>query len=113
MKIEKSIEIIRLLSQGVDPETGEICSNDSPFQQPSVIRALYASVDALEKEKRRIKRNKNLPKNAGNPWSNEEDKALIEGYESKKSLKELAEIHQRTKGSIHSRLVKNGKIEIE
>jgi len=112
MEIEKSIEIIQLLSQGIDPETGEDYPSNSPYQQPNIIRALYASVEALEKEKKRIKRSKNLPQNAGNPWSDEEDKTLIEGFESKKSISELAEIHQRTKGSIHSRLVKHGKIEI-
>ncbi len=112
MEIEKAIEIIQLLSQGIDPETGEEYPNNSPYQQPNIIRALYASVSALEKERKRVKKNKNLPNNAGSPWSYEEDKILIEGFYLEKSITELAEIHQRTKGSIHSRLVKHGKIKI-
>ncbi|WP_424945912.1 hypothetical protein [Candidatus Spongiihabitans sp.] len=112
MDIEKAIEIVQLLSQGIDPETGEEYPGDSPYQQPNIIRALYASVDALEKEKNRVSRNKNLPSHSGSPWSDEEDKKLLEGFKSKKSITELAEAHQRTKGSIHARLVRHGKIEI-
>lgn len=112
MENEKAIEIIQLLSQGINPTTGEEYPNDSPYQQASIIRALYASVEALKKEKKRIERNKNLPENAGKPWSDEEDRKLISNFEMKKSITELAEIHKRTKGSIHSRLVKHGKVEI-
>jgi hypothetical protein len=49
-------------------------------------------------------RMKNPPTNLGKKWSDSEIQQLLQGVKQKKTCNELAEIHQRTPGSISSRL---------
>ena len=112
MEISKALEIIKALSEGVDPHTGEIFPSNSPYQHPDVVRALYKAVTALEQMHQRGKRQKSLPENAGKPWSAEEDNLLIGQFDRGMSLKELSRYHKRTEGAIKSRLVKSGKISL-
>ena len=44
------------------------------------------------------------------PWTKEEDQRLLQEEEAGKTIRELCEIHQRTKGAIRSRLKKLGRI---
>jgi hypothetical protein len=111
MDAAKSLEIIRALANGVDPHTGEEFSADSPYQHPQTIRALFVAIQALERVKKAGDRQRQLPDNAGKPWSDEEDHRLVSAFDSGKTTKQLAEDHQRTEGSIRSRLVKHGKIQ--
>ena len=110
MEITKTLEIIKALSQGVDPYTGEIYPPDSPYQHPDTIRALFEAIHALEKMRERSKRQESLPENAGKAWSIEEDNLLIEQFDKGVSIKELSGDHKRTEGAIKSRLLKLGKI---
>ncbi|RKX24994.1 MAG: hypothetical protein DRP45_06910 [Candidatus Zixiibacteriota bacterium] len=112
MEVTQALGIIKPLSDGIDPFTGEEFPFDSPYQNPQVIRALYLAVSALEKEKTRVKRQDSLPTNAGKPWSIEEDNELVKTFDSGKSLKELSDIYQRTERAIQSRLIKLGKIQL-
>jgi len=41
-------QVIEVLAKGIDPETGEVLSQDSPINSPHVIRALFMAVKALE-----------------------------------------------------------------
>lgn len=111
MDTTSSLEIIRALANGVDPHTGEELSADSPYQHPQTIRALFAAIRALELLKKADARQQRLPDNAGKAWTDEEDQRLISGFDSGKTAKQLAEEHQRTEGSIRSRLIKHGKIQ--
>jgi hypothetical protein len=110
MEIIKTLEIIKALSQGVDPHTGEIYPPDSPYQHPDTIRALFEAINALEKILGRSKRQESLPENAGKAWSTEEDKLLIEQFDKGVPVKELSGDHKRTEGAIKSKLLKLGKI---
>lgn len=110
MEISKALEIIKALSDGVDPFTGEIFPPDSPYQHPETVRALFKALDALERMQQREKRQKSLPENAGKPWSEEEDKLLMDQFDKGVSLKELSRNHERTEGAIKSRLIKLGRI---
>jgi len=47
---------------------------------------------------------------AGKPWADEEDQRLVKAFDSGKTIKQLAEEHERTESSICSRLVRHGKI---
>lgn len=107
----KSLEIIRLLANGIDPHTGEEYPVDSPYQHPQTIRALFVAIQALERVKKAGDRQRQLPDNAGKAWEDEEDQRLVSAFDSGKSSKQLAEDHQRTEGSIRSRLLKLGKIQ--
>jgi hypothetical protein len=109
MEITKTLEIIKSLSQGVDPHTGEIYPSDSPYQYPDTIRALFEAIHALERMLERNKRQESLPENAGKAWSTEEDNLLIEQFDKRIPINELSRDHKRTGGAIKSRLLKLGK----
>ena len=110
MEITKTLQIIKSLSQGVDPHTGEMYPPDSPYQHPDTIRALFEATHALEKMRERSKRQESLPENAGKAWSTEEDNLLIEEFDKRIPMNELSRDHKRTEGAIKSRLLKLGKI---
>ncbi|MDG5788871.1 hypothetical protein QA612_15475 [Evansella sp. AB-P1] len=111
MEIKKAIEIVTLLADGIDPHTGEVFPHDSPYQAPDTVRSLYLAVKGLEQLEKSERRQKRLPENAGKGWEEQEEKLLADGFDNGKTINELAEIHQRTVGSIRSRLVKLRKIE--
>jgi len=111
MEIEKAVEIIKALADGIDPATGDVLPAESPYQNPRTIRALFAAISALQKEEGRSRGQKNLPNNAGKPWFEDEDSKLVELFESGTTIAELASTHKRTKGAIQSRLIKLGKIQ--
>lgn len=108
---DKSLQIIRALANGVNPYTGEAYPADSPYQQAETIRALFAAIQALERTKKADDRRHQLPGNAGKAWADDEELRLITAFETGKTIKQLAEEHQRTEGSIRSRLIKHGKIQ--
>ena len=113
MEIERAKEILMILSDGVDPITGEIFPEESPYHHPDVIRALMTSVYHLEQIQRREKRKRNLPDNAGKRWTADEINSLMDDFEQGLSVKELSGKFQRTRTSIHSKLLQLGKIELE
>ena len=49
--------------------------------------------------------------NAYEPWTDEEEKRLIEEYEAGASLVNIAEMHARSRGAIQARLKKLGRIQ--
>jgi hypothetical protein len=103
-------EIINALANGADPYTGEILPNNSPYQNPETVRALFHALKGLKILDSREKRAKTLPRNAGKAWSEEEDQQLINSFEAGVMIKDLSTQHGRTQGAIQSRLVKLGKI---
>ncbi|MCE7792859.1 hypothetical protein K8O68_10575 [Salipaludibacillus sp. CUR1] len=110
MEIKKAIDIITLLSEGIDPQTGEILTEDTTFQDPHTVRALFLALKALEKLDESDKRQKRLPENAGKGWDEQEEALLVNAFDNGKTINELAELHKRTNGSIKARLIKVGKI---
>lgn len=102
-------KIISALADGCDPTTGEKVQN-SVLQHGDVIRALHVAVRLLEK---RIKmpKSRRTPPNAGKQWTEKEDHQLLEGYDTGKSLAELAEAHDRTFAGIHARLERHGRLQ--
>lgn len=48
MQNSHALAIIQSLANGLDPETGRELPEGSPFEQPNVIRALFAAARALE-----------------------------------------------------------------
>ena len=122
MEKSEALGIIQALADGVDPDTGEIFPDDSPYQHPRIIRALFVASRAIEtllaqERQGQSKKNgvtadsegrtrKSLPINAGKGWTAEENQALLIAFEQGISTKELAKGHQRTEGAIISRLVR-------
>jgi len=110
VELEKAISIIKALSDGIDPDTGEQYPADSPYQMPDTVRALNVAVLALEKQQKTNYRQKNLPSSAGKPWNDDEDQRLLEAYDADTAIKKISVLHGRTVGAIKSRLVKHGRI---
>lgn len=110
MDIEQALEIIRTLAEGIDPSTGEEYPSTSPYQNPQTIRALSLAISALEREQNRLRRQRDLPANAGRPWSEDEVENLLKSFDTGKTIEELSTIHCRTTGAIRARLIRMGRI---
>ena len=108
--MDNALRIIQSLVDGIDPCTGEMFPNDSPYQQPAILRALFIAVRALEHIEEKQKREQRVPENAGKAWDKAEDRMLCIGFESGLTIRQLAQKHLRTLGAIQARLEKLGKI---
>ena len=110
MQLQNALPIVRALADGVDPSTGAVFANDSPYAEPKTLRALFSAVELMEREVEREKRRERLPANFGKPWTEGEDNALTIAFENGIALPDLARKHARTHSSIRLRLEKLGKI---
>lgn len=107
MDITRAKEIVSTLAEGVDPTTGEVLPDNSVYNKGDVVRALYAVLDHLDNKKPK----KNMPQNAGKPWTEEDETLLIDLYRSGASKKDICDTLQRTVTGIAARLVHLGIIE--
>ncbi|SFF09205.1 hypothetical protein SAMN04487969_113164 [Paenibacillus algorifonticola] len=113
MNAARAKEIISLLSDGIDPITGEIYHNDSPYQQPEVIRALYTALKGIELLEKRENKELIVPSKSGKSWSEEEDEKLVRDFDQGESIKKLSIINERTEGAIKSRLTRLGRLQMK
>jgi hypothetical protein len=110
MQAAEALKIIEALADGVDPNTGEVLPEGSPYQHPQIVRALHTAAAALQKRVDAERRSRRLPGNAGKAWNDAEDKQLTQGFETGTDIAQLAKQHKRTRGAIQSRLERLGKI---
>lgn len=110
MQTNEALSIIRSLANGVDPETGEVFPADSVYQRAQTVRSLYAAAEALEKQAKLDQRKQQLPPKTGEPWTEDEDRKLLSGFDAGRGLAELAAAHQRTQTGCRARLVKYGRL---
>ena len=103
--------VIYSLARGIDPATGEVLNTDSVLNDPKVIRALFLAATALDGWKCDRKKIDPITKNAGLPWSSEEDTELLELFDSGKDIDSIALTHGRTVGAIKSRLIRHGRLQ--
>jgi hypothetical protein len=105
-------KIISALSDGCDPTTGEKVEG-SVLQHGDVIRALHIAVRALEARARSKGRGSRTrtPANAGKPWTEQEDRELLEQFDAGQSVAQLAKAHDRTPAGIHARLERHGRLQ--
>ena len=98
MDIKRAREIVRILADGVDPTTGEVLPEESVYNSPEVIRALFTLLESSSA--------KDLTpyRNAGKPWTEIEDDKLRDEFASKIKISDIAKEHGRTYGAIESRL---------
>ena len=107
MDIAYAKELLKQLADGVNPLTGEVLQKGDSCNEPDVIRALYLAIACLEKAE---KREKNLPDNAGKPWTQEDVDKLNRMFEEGISKKTICNEFKRTEGAIVARLVRLGRI---
>ena len=108
MDISHAKEILKILSDGIDPITGEILPPDNICNQGEIVRAFYTILNELDKPTE--KRKRNAPENTGKPWTENDEDLLCKIFDSGSSIKELSETFKRTKGSITARLIRLNKL---
>lgn len=115
MDIERAKELLLILSDGINPLTGELLSDDDSCNQVEIVRALNTVIRALDsqqiKEHKTKKDNASPHENAGKPWTDADDNALCKMFDAGCSKKDICAHFKRSPGSIESRLVRLGKIE--
>jgi hypothetical protein len=109
MDLATARRTLEALADGVDPRTGEVLSPGSPIESADVVRALHVAVSAIDHEARKQERKSALPSNAFRPWNTKDDHTLSDLFDSGRSVADIANTFQRTKGSIASRLVRFGE----
>lgn len=109
MDLDEVVEVIEGMKIGFNRETGERLFDTK--ENPKIVEALAESLEILEKEQKRIKRKNNRPKRAKERWTDEEENKLVKEYNNNKDkmefprlVEKLAAKHQRTEGSIRSRI---------
>ena len=70
-----------------------------------VFEDVSTQIEATSSSKTKIQ-----PTNAGKPWTNLEEDKLLDEFDSKMSIAEIAKEHSRSEGGIEARLVKLGRI---
>lgn len=119
MEQEKAYSIIEALANGIDPCTGEHFPNDSPYNSPEVIRALFyvlRNEPAQKKQKKSLEERqqenllKGLPKNYGLPWTEEAVEYVVGQYSESNSITVIAQEVSRKPSSIVGLLKKKAVI---
>ncbi len=103
MDIIRAKEIVRTLADGVDPTTGEILPDESVYNSPEVIRALFVLLEHVNAETA-----KDPLRNVGKPWTDIEDDKLRDEFLSKIKISDIAKEHGRSYTAIESRLDRLG-----
>ncbi|QQX78607.1 hypothetical protein JK628_13565 [Shewanella sp. KX20019] len=80
--METNLKIIEALANGINPLTGEALPEESPYNSPEIIRALFSTLEFIKhpaKKQPKVKKTleqkqaenleNGLPKNAGLPWT--------------------------------------------
>ncbi len=119
MELSESRNIVKALAQGVHPTTGEVFPPESPYNDPKVIRALFSILDVAASSKKPMKsveekRRENLdfgrPRNAGLPWTDDDRAKTASQFKAGKTIEELADTLERSRGAIHAELIRQGLV---
>jgi hypothetical protein len=111
MQLQSARQIIDTLAQGIHPVTGEVMPEDSPYNAPPVIRALFAVSQALDgSTPAAVKPRREPPPNAGKPWAPQEDGKLESAFSAGIDVRDIAQELGRTAWAVEARLVKLGKL---
>ncbi len=105
----KALSIVSALANGVNPQTGEVFPDDSPYQTAEIVRALFVAARALQSQPV-TRRRSDAPVNAGKPWSEGDDAQLLKAFDRGVAIVDLAQAHGRTVVGIQARLEKHGRV---
>ena len=100
------LDTLRKLAQGIDPRSGLPLPEEDACQAPEVIRALFQAIQALEAQGKV----RPSPEQAGKPWNEEEEQALLQRFDEGEPVTAIARAHGRTTGAIRARLVQCGRL---
>lgn len=102
MELERARTLLTELADGVDPLTGECLPSDSVCNRPEIIRALQHTAGG---------RKRTSPPNAGKPWTEADDSALLQMYDAGSDVEELKTHFQRSRTAIIRRLERLGRVQ--
>lgn len=105
MELRQAKALLTELADGVDPLTGECLPADSVCNRPEIIRALHCVLQYVSGRPKRSA----LP-NAGKPWTEEDETALMQMFDAGRSVEEMQARFQRTNGAIVRRLERLGRL---
>ena len=108
MDIQRAKELLAVLSDGVNPLTGEVLPKNDSCNQVEIVRALNTVLRYLDNQPQ--KSTKPSPDNAGKPWTVEDEEALSRMFDQGCTKNEICSYFKRSSGAIAARLVKLGKI---
>jgi hypothetical protein len=108
MDIAHVVTILETLAEGIDPLSGQAFPEDSPYQQPTVIRALYIAARELRQLQIGATASGGAPANAGKPWRASEEEQLRREFKEQLTIPEIARRHGRTRVAILGRLIRLG-----
>ena len=108
MDLTYARKIIRSLAEGIDPSTGELLPQESVYNRPDVIRALYTILEATAPKPLAPAPAQQPFRNAGKPWTDIEEEKLTDEYTSGMKISDIALEHGRSYGAIESRLEQLG-----
>ena len=109
----KAAAILKSLAAGIDPQTGEPLTDLAPLRSAEVLQVLFLAADSLETRGRQSRRQAALPRNAGKPWTADEDERLLAAFDAGKKMDELVGTHERTRAGVEARLVKHGRLDLD
>ena len=105
MELKQAKALLTELADGVDPLTGECLPADSVCNRPEIIRALHCVLWHTSG-----KRKHPSPPNAGKPWTEEDEAALMQMFDTGSTIAEISAQFQRTNGAIVRRLERLGRL---
>ena len=79
------------------------------FEKKILLKEVYEN-ESFQPEFKPSSQTNKQPVNAGKPWTELEEDMLLDEFESKMPIAEIAKEHGRSKGGIEARLVKLGRI---
>ena len=105
MEIKRAAELLRGLADGVDPMTGRPLPDESVYNRPEIIRALHCVLQCVSDRPKRP-----AMTNAGKPWTEEDEVALMQMFDTGSTIAEISAQFQRTNGAIVRRLERLGRL---
>ena len=109
----EALRVVRLLAQGLNPETLQRLEPTNVCQSGPVIRALFIASEVLkinDSPESTASEKKGKPSGRqGKPWLKDEDQELLKAFQPRHCLRSIAARHQRTEEGIASRLVRLGQ----
>lgn len=110
MNTEEAIRILENLHDGIDPVTGEVLAEGNVLEQAPVMRAIYMAIIALrqgafcDNPLEDLWTNIDGGLNKTRPWTDAEDKLLVELYRNGMTMEQLADKLIRKPRGIKDRL---------
>lgn len=116
METTQALDILKSLADGVNPYSGAPLPAESVYQHPDTVRALFhaigllGNVDAPSPKAQPSPRPSTRHGNAGKPWTEAEDRRLLEAFERGEPIETIATSHARSRVAVEARLAKFGRI---